>query len=87
MPSLGSIFTGLLNLLGLVDWAKQALQTHIDKQAGIAIQKAADDVATLNEVAASKKVGDSNAAKDKSQLIADYDRLRERVSEANRDSY
>jgi hypothetical protein len=87
MPSLSAIVGGLLNLLGLVDWIKQALQTRKDKDQGAADLRAADNKETLNEVVIKNKLENEDETKSKSELISDYDKLLVDVADANNRSH
>jgi hypothetical protein len=87
MPSLSAIVGGLLNLLGLTDWIKQALQTRKDKEQGAADLRAVDNKETLKEVVIKNKLENEDETKSKSELISDYDKLLIDVADANNRSY
>lgn len=83
MPSLGSIFTGILQILGIIDWAKAALQTHIDKQAGIALQVATDNAGTVQEVAHIEGIRNEVQNLSHDELITQYARMQASVRASN----
>lgn len=83
MPSLGSIFTGALQLLGLLDWAKQLLHDHSVRQVQQAADILVDKTATVAEVAEIQKVRDETSTYTHDQLVTQYASLRARI-EASR---
>lgn len=80
MPSLGSIFTGFLQIVGLLDWAKQVLHDHSVQQTQQTVDKLVDSSATIQEAAHIEAVRNEVQNLTHAELIDQYARLQARAT-------
>lgn len=82
-PLLPKLLVGTLQLLGIINWVKNTLHDHSVQQMQQAADVAADQAATVQEVAHINEVKANVQNMSHDELVAQYNSLRATVAAAN----